>query len=110
MKDAHDKYANQEVSYLLQRIEDFNGLVILATNMRNNIDDAFIRRFNDMVKFTMPNEEERKEIWAKSFPGNSILDDIPNKVKKYELTGGNIINIIHFAGIQAVNKIRNGQQ
>ncbi len=102
VRDAHDKYANQEVSYLLQRIEEFNGLVILATNMKNNIDDAFIRRFNDIVKFSIPNEEERKEIWEKSFPKNADYGDIPDKVKKYELTGGNIINVIHFAGIQAV--------
>lgn len=104
VRDAHDKYANQEVSYLLQRIEDYNGLVILATNMKNNIDDAFIRRFNDIVKFPIPNEVERKEIWEKSFPANSHCDDIPNQVKKYELTGGNIINVVHYAGIQAVKR------
>lgn len=104
VRDAHDKYANQEVSYLLQRIEEFNGLVILATNMKNNIDDAFIRRFNDIVKFSIPNEEERKEIWEKSFPSNADYGDIPDKVKKYELTGGNIINVMHFAGIQAVKR------
>ena len=104
VKDAHDKYANQEVSYLLQRIEEFNGLVILATNMKNNIDDAFIRRFNDIVKFTMPTEEERKEIWEKSFPEDADYGDIANKVKKYEISGANIINAIHFAGIQALKK------
>lgn len=104
VRDAHDKYANQEVSYLLQRIEDFNGLVILATNMKNNIDDAFIRRFDDIVKFNFPNETERKEIWEKSFPEKSDFNSIPNKVKKYELTGGNINNIVHFAGIQAVKR------
>lgn len=107
VRDAHDKYANQEVSYLLQRIEEFNGLVILSTNMKNNIDDAFIRRFNDIVKFTIPNEDERKEIWQKSFPEEADFDDIPEQVKKYELTGGNIINVIHFAGIQAVEKRQN---
>ncbi|MBS1597000.1 MAG: ATP-binding protein [Bacteroidetes bacterium] len=104
VRDAHDKYANQEVSYLLQRIEDFNGLVILATNMKSNIDDAFVRRFNDLVKFNIPNEDERKEIWEKSFPDKADYDDIPNHVKKYELTGANIINIIHFAGLQAIKK------
>ncbi|HEV8083747.1 MAG TPA: AAA family ATPase [Chitinophagaceae bacterium] len=104
VRDAHDKYANQEVSYLLQRIEEFNGLVILSTNMKNNIDDAFIRRFNDIVKFTIPNEDERKEIWEKSFPEESNFAGIAEQVKKYELTGGNIINVIHFAGIQAVEK------
>ncbi len=107
VRDAHDKYANQEVSYLLQRIEEFNGLVILSTNMKNNIDDAFIRRFNDIVKFTIPNEDERKEIWEKSFPEKSDFENIPELVKKYELTGGNIINVIHFAGIQAVEKRQN---
>jgi SpoVK/Ycf46/Vps4 family AAA+-type ATPase len=107
VRDAHDKYANQEVSYLLQRIEEFNGLVILSTNMKNNIDDAFIRRFNDIVKFTIPNEGERKEIWEKSFPEQADFDGIPEQVKKYELTGGNIINVIHFAGIQAVEKRQN---
>ena len=62
VRDAHDKYANQEVSFLLQRIEDFNGLIILATNMKNNIDDAFIRRFNSIIRFPLPNAEERKLI------------------------------------------------
>jgi len=55
VKDAHDKYSNQEVSYLLQRIEDYNGLVILATNMKSNIDDAFTRRFNSVIHFSLPN-------------------------------------------------------
>jgi len=104
VRDAHDKYANQEVSYLLQRIEDYNGLVILATNMKNNIDDAFVRRFNDIVKFSVPNEDERKEIWEKSFPEMAEYGEIPNEVKKYKLTGGNIINAVHFAGIQALRR------
>jgi SpoVK/Ycf46/Vps4 family AAA+-type ATPase len=54
VKDAHDRYSNQEVSYLLQRIEDYNGLVILATNMKSNIDEAFIRRFNLVIRFPLP--------------------------------------------------------
>jgi SpoVK/Ycf46/Vps4 family AAA+-type ATPase len=54
VKDAHDRYSNQEVSYLLQRIEDYNGLVILATNMKSNIDDAFTRRFNSVIDFSLP--------------------------------------------------------
>jgi SpoVK/Ycf46/Vps4 family AAA+-type ATPase len=72
--------------------------------MKNNIDDAFIRRFNDIVKFSVPNEEERKEIWEKSFPKNADYGDIPNHVKRYEISGGNIINTIHYAGIQAVRR------
>jgi hypothetical protein len=68
IRDAHDKYANQEASFLLQRIEDYDGLVILATNMKNNIDDAFLRRFDSDLKFSMPNGNERKMIWQNSFP------------------------------------------
>lgn len=111
VRDAHDKYANQEVSYLLQRIEDYNGLIILATNMKNNIDDAFIRRFNSILKFPMPNAYERKMIWQKLFPekvvfiGNSDEPvDVPELVKSYELTGGNINNVVHYACLKAYEK------
>ncbi|SKD09009.1 ATPase family associated with various cellular activities (AAA) [Chitinophaga ginsengisegetis] len=107
VRDAHDKYANQEVSYLLQRIEDFNGLVILATNMKNNIDDAFIRRFNAIIQFQVPGERERAAIWQKTFPPNvRFLDeeDIPGKVKKYEITGGNIINVVQYACLKALER------
>jgi SpoVK/Ycf46/Vps4 family AAA+-type ATPase len=107
VRDAHDKYANQEVSYLLQRIEDFDGLVILASNMKNNIDDAFIRRFNALIKFPLPSEGDRAAIWKKSFPhhirfSNNI--DVPEAVKKYELTGGNIINIVQYSCLKALEK------
>src|SRR6185369_7916897 len=113
VRDAHDKYANQEVSYLLQRIEDYNGLVILATNMLYNIDDAFRRRFNSILKFPFPDPSQRAEIWKKALPKNAVFmkktvaanppevreeeADIPEAVKKYELTGGNIINVVHYA-------------
>lgn len=115
VRDAHDKYANQETSYLLQRIEDYNGLIILATNMKNNIDDAFIRRFNSILKFPLPNIDERKLIWTKLFPPNvHFLDnpdtdkpqpvDIPEKVKGNELSGGNINNIVHYACLKALER------
>lgn len=113
VRDAHDKYANQEVSYLLQRIEDYNGLIILATNMKNNVDDAFVRRFNSILKFPFPNVEERKQIWINLFPdhaafrdrynsGNSNSIDVPELVKGYELTGGNINNVVHYACLKAM--------
>jgi AAA+ superfamily predicted ATPase len=107
VRDAHDKYANQEVSYLLQRIEDFDGLVILASNMKNNIDDAFIRRFNAIIRFPLPSEGDRATIWKKSFPhhigfNNNI--DVPEAVKKFELTGGNIINIVQYSCLKALEK------
>ena len=116
VRDAHDKYANQEVSYLLQRIENYDGLVILATNMKNNIDDAFIRRFNSILKFDFPTQEDRKKIWGKLFPekenrsfvdlsGETVGDDvILDAIKKYELTGGNINNIVHYACLKAYEK------
>jgi AAA+ superfamily predicted ATPase len=107
VRDAHDKYANQEVSYLLQRIEDFDGLVILASNMKNNIDDAFIRRFNSIIRFPLPAEEDRATIWKKSFPQDIDFNnriDVPEVVKKFELTGGNIINVVQFACLKALEK------
>lgn len=156
VRDAHDKYANQEVSYLLQRIEDYNGLIILATNMKNNIDDAFIRRFNSILKFPFPEAAERAAIWEKSFPknaeffkqpvgaivntkkngqlngndihknangqlnGNGIQNgisiaetqqpepiNIPDIVKRYELSGGSILNIVHYASLKAIEKRAN---
>ncbi len=107
VRDAHDKYANQEVSYLLQRIEDFDGLVMLASNMKNNIDDAFIRRFNSIIRFPLPSETDRAIIWKKSFPHHISFNnniDVPEAVKKYELTGGNIINIVHYSCLKALEK------
>ena len=119
VRDAHDKYANQEVSYLLQRIEDYDGLIILATNMKNNIDDAFLRRFNAILKFPFPDAEERAQIWGKSFPENVFFANepgqlynksdeensrLPEMVKKYELSGGSIINVVHYACLKAIEK------
>ena len=68
VRDAHDKYANQEVAYLLQRIESYAGLVILATNQRGNVDEAFLRRFQASVNFPMPRSEERYGIWSRCLP------------------------------------------
>ena len=110
VRDAHDKYANQEVSYLLQRVEDFDGLVILATNMKNNIDDAFIRRFNSIIRFPLPDETDRALIWRKSFPQHIAFNnniDVPDVVKKYELTGGNIINVIQYSCLKSLEQESN---
>ncbi len=107
VRDAHDKYANQEVSYLLQRIEDFDGLVILASYMKNNIVDAFIRRFKAIIRFPLPAEGVRATIWKKSFPqhiGFNNNVDVPELVKKYELSGGNIINIVQYSCLKALEK------
>ena len=69
-RSSNDRYANQEVSYLLQRVERFNGLVILTSNFKNNIDDAFLRRFNSIIKFSKPTVEERIKLWTNSVPKN----------------------------------------
>ncbi len=73
--DSHDRYANQEVSYLLQRIEDFDGVVVLASNLKHNIDDGFLRRFQSMVYFPMPRASERMRMWRQAFPRKATLDD-----------------------------------
>lgn len=102
IRDAHDKYANQEVAYLLQRIESFNGLVILATNQRGNIDDAFVRRFQSVIHFPMPGVTERAEIWKKSFPeniANSENLDWQKIASRYELSGAGIVNVAHYCAL-----------
>ncbi|MDX8339927.1 ATP-binding protein [Draconibacterium sp. IB214405] len=107
VRDAHDKYANQEVSYLLQRIEAHRGLVILASNMKGNIDSAFTRRFNAFVEFVPPEINEREKLWQVYMPPKSkIHNDIQldQLAKNYELTGANIVNIIQYAGLLTVKQ------
>jgi SpoVK/Ycf46/Vps4 family AAA+-type ATPase len=103
IRDAHDKYANQEVAYLLQRIETYNGLVILASNQRANIDEAFVRRFQTMIHFPMPRPEERYEIWSKTFPSQIKTDpdiDWKQVAARYELTGAGILNVVHYCSVE----------
>ncbi|MBD2766360.1 ATP-binding protein [Hymenobacter sp. BT664] len=103
IRDAHDKYANQEVAYLLQRIEGYNGVVILASNQRANIDEAFTRRFQSIIHFPLPRPEERREIWQKAFPPQlTIADDVDwqQVAARYELTGAGILNVAHYCAIE----------
>jgi AAA+ superfamily predicted ATPase len=105
IRDAHDKYANQEVSYLLQRIESYGGLVILATNQRGNIDDAFIRRFQTIIHFPMPRSDERYEIWRKTFPSQiETAEDIDWRqiAARFELAGGGILNVTHYCALEVL--------
>ncbi len=105
IRDAHDKYANQEVAYLLQRIESYNGLVILATNQRGNIDDAFVRRFQAMIHFPLPGVAEREAIWRKSMPPQiALADDLrwPAVAASHELSGAGILNICHYCALQVL--------
>lgn len=96
IKDSHDRYSNIEVSYLLQRIEEYDGLVILASNFRCNIDEAFIRRIHFIIEFPFPDEKMREEIWKKVFPPEAPLDkdiDFSFLSKNFKLSGGNIRNV-----------------
>lgn len=107
VRDAHDKYANQEVSYLLQRIESHEGLVILASNFKNNIDTAFTRRFNAIVEFEKPAHNERLMLWQKNLPSQASLDekiDIDEISMRFELSGANIVNVIHYACLKTLEK------
>ncbi len=107
VRDAHDKYANQEVSYLLQRLEEYHGLVILASNLKGNIDGAFIRRFQSIIHFPMPQAKERFELWKSMWPKKLKLED-PKAIEKlaiqHSLTGANILNVIQFASLKAVQE------
>ncbi|WNI38168.1 ATP-binding protein [Chryseobacterium sp. SG20098] len=104
VKDAHDKYANQEVSYLLQRIETFSGLIILASNFKNNMDKAFTRRFHSCIQFNNPKHEERLRIWQQNLPEQLQLEDIDLEqiAQRYELTGSNIMNIIQDVSLKTI--------
>lgn len=107
VQSANDKYANQEVSYLLQRVEDFSGLIILASNYKSNIDQAFLRRFNSIINFPIPNVTERYQIWKTSVPIKASIDndiDLKFIASKYELTGSAILNVIHYASLQTIHR------
>ncbi|MGZ8523832.1 MAG: ATP-binding protein, partial [Chitinophagaceae bacterium] len=99
VKDSHDRYANQEISYLLQKIEDYNGLVIIASNFKNNIDDAFIRRFQSIVHFPLPAAPERRRIWEAGFVEKKLEQpkiDLDSLAEKYELSPASIMNVIRY--------------
>jgi hypothetical protein len=95
VKDAHDRYANIEVNYLLQRIEQYEGIVVLATNLHRNLDDAFLRRLSEVIEFPTPDEAAREAIWRKHFPAAAPTEDIDFAflAKQFKLTGGNIRNV-----------------
>ncbi len=108
-KDAHDRYANQEVSFLLQRIETFDGIAILASNLRANMDDAFARRFESMIYFPIPRPEERLSLWRQGFSKQSQLDstlDLEKIAHEHALAGGAIMNVIRYASMEALRNQR----
>lgn len=107
LKDAHDRYANQEVAYLLQRIEGYRGLVVLSSNLKTNIDEAFSRRFQCIIRFPMPSALERERLWRSTFSDKCELAsdvDLKHISEKYELSGGAILNVVQYASIMAMSK------
>jgi hypothetical protein len=94
VKDSHDRYANIEINYLLQRMEAYRGLAILATNMKSALDAAFMRRLRFVVNFPFPGEAERKRMWERVFPPQTRTDQLDHdRLARFNLTGGSIHNI-----------------
>ncbi len=94
--DAHDRYANIEVAYLLQKMEQYEGAAILATNLRQNLDEAFLRRLSFVVNFPFPDEDSRRRIWQGIWPDETPLDktiDFAWLAQRFRMSGGNIRNI-----------------
>ncbi len=94
VKDSHDRYANIEINYLLQRMESYRGLAVLATNMKSALDTAFMRRLRFIVNFPFPGLTERKRMWQQVFPANTPTDGLDyDRLARFNLTGGSIHNV-----------------
>jgi ATPase family associated with various cellular activities (AAA) len=109
VQSSHDRFANQEVSYLLQKVEDHDGLVILATNFKSNLDQAFMRRFQGVVSFAMPDARERKLLWNNALPIHPALApdlNIDQLAQQYEISGAAIVNILQMSALKALSESR----
>lgn len=106
---SNDRHANQEISYLLQRVEDYPGVVILATNLKANIDEAFARRFQSLVYFPMPDQIQRQQLWENMLSGRPNLAagvDLARLAQAYQLSGGAITNVVRYGAISALQNNR----
>lgn len=104
---SNDRHANQQTAHLLQLIEDFPGVVILASNLRANMDEAFTRRFQAIIHFKMPSPDERYQLWQNAFSGTCTLAeeiDIYKIAEDYELAGGSIINVLRYCALSAIGR------
>src|SRR5262249_29704095 len=104
VKDSHDRYANIEIGYLLQKMEEYEGIAILATNVKHHIDEAFVRRMQAIVEFPFPEEAERRRVWQVAFPAEAPLGediDFVALAQTVRLAGGNIKNIARCAAFYA---------
>ena len=107
MKSSNDRYANLETSYLLQRLEEYEGMTILATNYLKNIDDAFMRRMKYIIQFPFPDKEARTQIWKVTIPEKAPMGqdmDYDFLGERLELSGGSIKNIAVYAAFLAADK------
>ena len=106
---SNDRHANQEISYLLQRVEDYPGIIILATNLKANIDEAFARRFQSLVYFPLPDASLRQRLWENMLNTRAGLADgvdLAHLAGKYELSGGAITNVVRYGAISALQMKR----
>lgn len=106
VRDSHDRYANIEIGYLLQRMEEYEGVVILATNLQKNMDDAFVRRMHFSISFPFPDAAHRLRIWEKAWPleaPRSADLDLDSLARRFELAGGNIKNVALAAAFLAAD-------
>jgi SpoVK/Ycf46/Vps4 family AAA+-type ATPase len=109
VKDAQDRYANVEVAYLLQRMELFDGLAVLTTNLRSNLDDAFARRLDAIVDFPVPEEDDRRRLWVRHLqPGlpRAADVDVDFLARSFKISGGNVRNIVLAAAFLAADDDR----
>lgn len=107
VKSSNDRFANQEVAYLLQRIEDHSGLVLLASNLNHNIDPAFRRRFQAIIPFPLPDAAERLTLWRAAFPPQMTLAaeiDLPTVARTHEVAGGFIVNVVRACCLRAAQR------
>jgi hypothetical protein len=107
VQSSHDRFANQEVSFLLQRVEDFPGLMVLASNYKSNIDDAFLRRFHAIAHFPMPTAAERLRLWEQSMPSSiprAVDVGLEQLAEEHEISGASILNVVQHATLRAVSR------
>lgn len=113
VQSSRDKYANQETAFLLQRVEQFPGLVILASNIKSNIDTAFLRRFSSVINFPVPDFDNRYLLWEKSLPSNVVKHDAINLSRlahDHKVFGAVIMNAMHYACLKALERKDNTLQ
>ncbi len=107
VKGSNDRFANMEINYLLQRMEDFDGMSILATNFERSLDSAFKRRLKFRIHFPLPDDEARAELWRRAIPSRAPVDgaiDFARLGKRYKLSGGSIKNAVLRAAFEAVDR------